>query len=70
MLSFMARGYFGEHELMFMPLLALLIFCGVFAFITVRALRADKEAMQALAGLPLSDDASPLINQQKGAHRG
>lgn len=56
MLSFMAKDYFGEHELLFLPLAALVIFVTIFAVVTIRALKADRGVIDALAGLPLVDD--------------
>ena len=56
MLSFMARDYFGANELLLMPLIAFILFIGIFALVTVRALRADRQDIELMAGLPLADD--------------
>lgn len=56
MLSFMARGHFGESDFLFMPMVALGLFIAIFAIVTWRALRADKAAIADLASLPLVDD--------------
>ena len=56
MLSFMARDYFGANELLLMPLVAFILFIGIFTLVTVRALRADTQEIELMAGLPLADD--------------
>lgn len=56
MLSMMAQGFFSQSSLLILPLVALFIFMAVFTLITIRTLRADAEAIQAAASLPLAEE--------------
>lgn len=58
MLSMMAQGFFNESSLLILPIISLAIFMAVFCFVTVRALRIDKETIQDLAALPLAEERS------------
>lgn len=60
MISPMARIFFHESPLLIFPVIALLIFVGVFILITVRALRADNASIKYAAALPLLDDELSL----------
>jgi hypothetical protein len=55
MLSLMAKGFFAESPIIFFPVIALIIFFGVFTFITVRTLRRDKSELSQLAQLPFAE---------------
>lgn len=66
MLSMMAKGFFANSPVLFFPVVALLIFIGVFTLITIRVLRTDKIALQEVAGLPLTDDLPPVATERKG----
>lgn len=69
MLSMMAQGFFSESSLLILPIVALFIFMAVFTLITVRALRADKDSIRALAGMPLVEDCNLITDSDPGAVR-
>jgi hypothetical protein len=69
MLSFMAKGFFSDSEVMFLPLLALFIFLGVFVFVVIRVLRTDRASLQRVAALPLADDLRPLSTSKTQRRR-
>ena len=66
MLSMMAQGFFSQSSLLILPIIALFIFMAVFALVTLRVLRTDKESLQVLAGLPLDEDSN---RQSDGGQR-
>jgi hypothetical protein len=57
MLSFVAMGYFEKSPLLIFPLIALLLFLGVFVAVTVRALRSSPSKYDAISRLPLEADS-------------
>jgi len=57
MLSFMAMDYFRQSPMLAMPILALAIFMLVFLVVTVRALVTKSARFDAVARLPLEQEA-------------
>jgi hypothetical protein len=57
-MSFIAMDYFRQSPLLAMPVLALVIFMLVFASVSLRALFTKSAAWEAMARLPLRDDAA------------
>lgn len=55
MLGNFAKGFFAAHPMLGMPLLALLIFVGVFALIVTRTFRMSAAKTQRLAEMPLEE---------------
>lgn len=52
----MASGFFADSPVLDFPIIALLLFLGVFIAITVRALRTPSVAFDRSAALPLEDE--------------
>lgn len=50
-----ARQFFADSPVIALPIVALLLFFSVFVLVTVRALRAPREDVDALARIPLGD---------------
>jgi cbb3-type cytochrome oxidase subunit 3 len=57
MLSQMAKSFFADSPLLAYPLIAMALFMTVFVVITWRTMRRDPHDYDALAQLPLGDDA-------------
>ncbi len=55
MLSQFSADYFARSPVIVFPIVALAIFMVVFIAVTVRALRSNKDEVDHLAALPLSD---------------
>jgi hypothetical protein len=56
MLSALASEFFAASPLMMLPVMALLLFLGVFTMATWRALRRKPAELEPIARLPLGDD--------------
>ncbi len=54
-MSAIARQFFADSPVIVLPIVALLPFVTVFVLVTVRALRARRADIDALARLPLGD---------------
>lgn len=52
----MATGFFADSPVLDFPVIALLLFLGVFVAITLRALRTPSVAYDRSAALPLEDE--------------
>jgi len=50
-----ARQFFADSPVIALPIVALLLFFAVFVLVTVRALRAPRADVDALARIPLGD---------------
>ncbi|MBK8170692.1 MAG: CcoQ/FixQ family Cbb3-type cytochrome c oxidase assembly chaperone [Sandaracinaceae bacterium] len=55
-MSTIAHHFYTESPLLFLPLVALLIFVGVFAAVSIRAMTASRDSLDAAARLPLESD--------------
>ena len=53
-----ASDFFSESPVLLLPLLALFLFLAVFIAVSVRAARMQRGAVEALARMPLEDQAS------------
>jgi hypothetical protein len=56
MLSWFASEYFAHSPVLIYPMIALLVFAGVFTAASVRALLAEKSQVERMASLPLEAD--------------
>lgn len=62
----MAKNFYGDSPLLFFPILALILFIGVFLFVSLRTLGSDKKSLQSAAGLPLTDDTNVSNTEGSG----
>ena len=53
MMSFMSRDFFHQSPVLWLPVVALLVFLALFTVVTVRALRRSKVEIDRVARLPL-----------------
>lgn len=57
-MSEMVRGLFSDNPAVLGPIGALLLFVAVFVIATVRAVRAERGALERVARLPLEDEST------------
>ncbi|MBO6939024.1 MAG: hypothetical protein JJ863_28910 [Deltaproteobacteria bacterium] len=56
MTGFMAREFFGQSPLLILPIVALILFAGVFFAVALRAMRMDRGEVDERAHLALEGD--------------
>lgn len=70
MLSFFASDLLEKSPVLVYPIVALLIFVGVFTLVSIRAIRMKKPDVQRLASLPLEPDEGPVFTTRREKHHG
>jgi hypothetical protein len=70
MLSFFASDLLEKSPVLVYPIVALVIFVGVFTLVSIRALRMKKPEVARLASLPLEPDQGPVLTSRKEPRHG